>query len=77
MKRVKCRECGWKGSHSKALTAPSPFYKDDILHGCPNCQEVNTLYLVCDEPKCWTETACGTPTKDGYRQTCGKHKPED
>ena len=30
-----------------------------------------------DEDGCWAEVTCGTPTKeDGYRTTCGEHKPE-
>ena len=31
---------------------------------------------VCDEPGCIEPAGCGTPTKDGYRWTCGKHQPE-
>lgn len=30
---------------------------------------------LCDEPGCYDEITCGTPTPDGYRSTCSKHAP--
>ena len=32
---------------------------------------------LCDEPDCYADASCGTPTKDGYRRTCFEHKPMD
>ena len=29
--------------------------------------------MRCDEPGCKRQRTCGTPTKDGYRSTCGEH----
>ncbi|MBI3936719.1 MAG: hypothetical protein HY323_07055 [Betaproteobacteria bacterium] len=31
----------------------------------------------CDEPNCHREVTCGTPTAQGYRHTCGKHRPKE
>ena len=68
--------CDWRGSSDDTLRAPSPFFDSrETLYGCPACKAVNSLYLVCDEPECWDLVAYGTPTSDGYRSTCSKHKP--
>jgi hypothetical protein len=72
------RRCLWRGTEDQVLKAPSPFEPDVECWGCPDCKEINTMVGVCDEPGCWQETSCGTPTKDGgYRRTCGKHRPEE
>jgi hypothetical protein len=70
-----CTECYWRGSVTEALTAPNPFDSADTIWGCPDCHVVNKLLLLCDEPGCGAVTTCGTPTEDGYRQTCGRHAP--
>jgi hypothetical protein len=31
--------------------------------------------MACDEPGCEREVSCGTKTADGYRSTCGEHRP--
>ncbi len=31
---------------------------------------------LCDEPDCYDSVCCGTPTPDGYRNTCYEHKPD-
>lgn len=31
----------------------------------------------CDEPLCRRRADCGTPTKTGYRRTCGQHIPKE
>ncbi len=31
--------------------------------------------MQCDEPGCTEGQSCGTPSKDGYRRTCGEHAP--
>lgn len=74
--KVQCEVCAWIGTAAQILHAPSPFDADDILDGCPQCKSVNTLHALCDEPGCTEPVSCGTPTKDGYRQTCGEHAPE-
>lgn len=73
--KMKCRECNWHGKNSEVLSAPNPFDPSNILIVCPTCKQVECLAVVCDEPGCWSEISCGTPTADEYRSTCGKHKP--
>ena len=70
-------ECTWRGLEKDALKAPNPFEPTEIIYGCPECKEINTLVRACDEPRCWVQVSCGTPTKDGYRSTCSKHKPAE
>ena len=31
----------------------------------------------CDEPGCSAAVTCGTSTPQGYRSTCGKHRPKN
>lgn len=31
---------------------------------------------ICDEPGCLEFVSCGTPTANGYRSTCTRHRPE-
>jgi hypothetical protein len=69
------RRCEWRGDESAVLKAPNPFLPEEEIWGCPECKAVNTIVAVCDEPGCWAETSCGTPTPSGYRRTCGKHAP--
>ena len=75
--KVICNECYWRGHESKILNAPNPFDIDDTIIGCPVCKSVDSLECVCDESKCYSRVSCGTPTPDGYRNTCGNHKPKD
>lgn len=74
-KRV-CEFCHWKGTEREMLSASNPFDSDGTLYACPNCNEVNSVFVACDELGCWERATCGTPTKEKYRVTCGKHKPE-
>ena len=79
MSKVCCQErgCGWKGDSIEQLIAPSPFDEDDMLYACPKCKTVETsIWAACDEPDCWRAATCGTPTPDGYRNTCGDHIPK-
>ena len=73
--KVKCieRHCKWKGLDNELLRANNPFDSDDILIGCPQGKGINTIVCVCDEPGCWEQSTCGTPSINGYRNTCGKH----
>lgn len=68
-------ECGWHGEEEERLAAPNPFRADDTIHACPKCLAIDQAISACDEPGCWEEASCGTPTASGYRMTCGKHAP--
>jgi hypothetical protein len=68
--------CGWHGTSDEVLKAQDPFDPDETLWACPECKDLFGLSLACDEPDCWDGATCGTPTKDGYRNTCGKHVPK-
>lgn len=78
-KKVRCGEnrCSWHGLESQVLRAPDPFTEGDELYACPDCKEVNNIEYACDEPDCWNQVSCGTPTPTGYRTTCGKHVPPE
>lgn len=77
MRKFLCRDCRWQGTEREVLTADNPFAEDDgeTMYGCPRCREANTMDIACDEPGCWRKVSCGTPTPNGYRSTCGEHKP--
>ena len=68
--------CDWCGTSDEVLKAPNPFDPINEIWGCPECKDVNSMYLVCDEPGCWEPVSCGTPTPDGYRSTCHCHAPK-
>jgi hypothetical protein len=72
-----CEICDWHGLESEMLRAKNPFDEKTFIYGCPVCKEVDPMRTACDEPDCWEQDTCGTPTKDGYRRTCGKHQPKD
>lgn len=71
--KLLCNECGWTGRFKTALHGYSPFGDKDPIIGCPDCFDIGTLVTVCDEPSCKEVATCGSPTKKGYRTTCGKH----
>lgn len=77
---VKCvcsyYRCNWHGDSSEVLRAQNPFDATDEIEGCPKCKEIGSVVRACDEPDCWKEVTCGTPTPDGYRNTCGEHRPK-
>lgn len=75
MNKVTCTECDFQGTDEMLLVASNPFDKDQEISGCPKCKSIETILVACDEPGCWKVASCGTPTEDGYRTTCGKHKP--
>lgn len=74
---VRCGDlmCGWVGAPIEVLEAPSPFDPDETLQACPLCGRINDMRICCDEPECFQEADCGTPTPSGYRNTCAKHSP--
>jgi hypothetical protein len=73
--KAMCPDCEWRGTSDLLLRAPNPFDSGDIAIGCPSCKALIMPTVACDEPKCWKEASCGTPTPEGYRQTCGAHTP--
>ena len=74
--KITCRDCHWHGRASEMLIAQHPFAPTETISGCPKCKGIDQLFVVCDEPGCAQEVSCGTPTPQGYRQTCGAHQPE-
>lgn len=68
--------CGWRGNSVELLTATNPFDDTDTITGCPSCKSIDSCVNACDEPECWQQATCGTPTATGYRTTCGKHRPQ-
>ena len=50
--RAVCKACGWKGLWREILKAPHPWDADDILVGCPTCQDVNVVYEACGVEGC-------------------------
>ena len=76
--KVRCenRNGDWKGQWDDALRAPHPFMPEETIRGCPGCNNIECLVVVCDHPDCWEPYTQGTPTADGYRTTCSKHAPE-
>jgi hypothetical protein len=72
--KVECNECKWQGREAEAdrVSDPKPG-SNMVWEICPNCREANTLVRICDEPGCWKDATCGTPTPDGYRRVCGGH----
>ena len=72
--KLACQECSWFGY--RVLVAPHPFAPDEKLYGCPECLGIE-LTACCDEPECGDVVTCGTPTPNGYRNTCSAHAPKE
>lgn len=72
-----CTDCGHKIADFELLTAPNPFNPEETICGCPKCRCAGAFPGACDEPECKNVSGMGTPTPNGYRRTCYKHKPED
>lgn len=73
--KLVCQECDWCGPRGDRLVASNPFDSIMAVYGCPACKAVNCFRVACDEDGCWELVTCGTPTDDGYRSTCSKHRP--
>ena len=73
--KILCDECGWIGITTDMLTAKNPFNAKQTIDGCPNCREVNTLMLCCDEPNCSWSVCVTSETATGTRRTCEEHRP--
>jgi hypothetical protein len=70
-----CRECNSRLRASELLMAAHPFQAGEMVLGCPRCQDIGPFDPICDEHDCWDFTCAGTPTADGYRMTCYRHRP--
>ena len=73
--KLRCDECDWHGLQAEMLKGVNPFDPTSEVVGCPDCKAVSSLHFCCDEPGCWVQATCGTPTAEGYRNTCWKHVP--
>lgn len=67
-----CPDCDWKGLDSQVLTAAHPF-ADGTIDGCPECREINTIRVACEEPDCWNEGdyAVRLGNRTTWRMACG------
>ena len=72
----RCEECREVMDENDFLKAKNPFDKTEEIYGCPNCKTIDSFVQICDVEGCNIEATCGTPTKDGYRRTCGFHQPD-
>ena len=72
--KVNCTECNWFGLISEIDRVNDP-RSDEVWNVCPDCRMPEHICTVCDVKDCKQLVTCGTPTKDGYRCTCGKHRP--
>ncbi len=71
--RWRCKDCNHITPSHAILRTTNPFDASDTISGCPNCRQVESFELICDEPGCDSLARCGWPTKNGYRQTCFRH----
>ena len=75
--KFRCTECYWRGIGAEVLSADNPFDPGDSVSGCPKCNGINTMSMLCEQDGCWDEATCGNPSKRGYMHTCGKHQPKE
>jgi hypothetical protein len=77
--KVTCDECHWKGTLGQVDRVldpnPLPNTEPDMWHVCPRCRTPEHIVMACDEEHCWERVTCGTPTPEGYRNTCSVHAP--
>lgn len=67
--------CGWYGDDSELYEFTDP--DGDIIDLCPKCKSIiSTVKYACAEEGCWELATCGTPTANGYKSTCGNHRPK-
>lgn len=76
--KIRCTDCLWIGDNDDLLSADNPFDEGSIL-GCPKCLYPIgvSMETLCDVPGCGEIAGCGTPTSEGYRWTCGRHRPTE
>lgn len=72
--KLECTECGWRGDDTTVCRVKDPGGVD-IWRVCPDCRTPENMVLMCDEPDCVLPVTCGTPIPNGYRRTCGNHRP--
>lgn len=75
MEKIICDGCGWKGTTDGVDKIKDP-KGDDHWLVCRECRTPEHFDMVCDEDGCWEKVVAGTPSINGYRNTCSKHKPE-
>lgn len=68
-----CDNCGWRGTWATLLKAANPFDDETTIDGCPQCKAVEQFTNACQNPACWNDATCGTPTPSGYQFLCSKH----
>jgi hypothetical protein len=76
--KVACqkRRCGWVGDSSELHYFNHPFHQDETVGVCPKCATIETsIWQACDEPECERTASGGTPTAEGYSNTCYEHVP--
>src|SRR5258708_14806255 len=73
--KIRCTGCGWTGTEALTDKVKDP-RGHDVWDVCPACRLPENFVSLCDEPGCQREITCGTPTPDGYRQTCHVHHPK-
>ncbi len=73
--KLRCNECGWKGTAEEMLCATNPFQTEESILGCPNCKTVENYSHACDHDGCWETASCGTATPECYVWSCHKHVP--
>jgi len=74
-----CKECKWIGTKNQMLKGKHPFEDNEIITGCPNCKEINSLRTKCMVEGCKEISTCISTltgqtktTKNGYFY-CYKH----
>ena len=73
MKKV-CSICKWSGMDTECLVYDNPAISGDSLLVCPKCRDIETsIRTACMHEGCNNVANCGTPTKNGYWQSCGEH----
>ena len=59
-------------------SSPDGVVPEEIAHAMKKHGWISdTIGAICDEPGCIKQVTCGTPTKDGYRNTCSEHSPRE
>lgn len=71
----RCKECDQ--ICVTPLSAVNPFDEGDVISGCPNCKDVNTLEQACQFDGCKQNASIGTPGGYAYRYfwSCHRHRP--
>ena len=75
--KFKCKECGAIVAHDRVPEAVNPFNRHEMIFGCPECREVNSLIRACDVDGCNEVSSCvlrqDEITDTDYRFVCSFH----